>query len=89
MCRRGLVTDLVTDLVTTIRAIITTIARRGRSRFFTVRVIRASLRPSFIDSGRTITLGRRATLTTRTQPAGSLVESTTEINDPVNVAGRA
>src|SRR3954452_21978088 len=47
--------------------IITTIARRSRTGSLAVRVIRASFRPSSIDSGRTNTLGRRATTTSRTR----------------------
>lgn len=44
----------------------TTIARRSRTGFFAVRVIRWSFWPSSIDNARTNTLGLRATLTSRT-----------------------
>ena len=69
--------------------IITTIARRSRTGSLELRVIRCSLRPSSIDSGRTNRLGLRATPTSRTRRAGSLAATTSEINYPVNHACRA
>jgi hypothetical protein len=45
---------------------VATIARRSRTGLFALREIRASLRPSSIDRSRTKTLGRRASLTSRT-----------------------
>jgi hypothetical protein len=58
----------------------TTIARRSRIGSFAVREILCSLRPSSMDNGRTNTLGRRATPTSRTRRAASLAGSTSEIN---------
>jgi hypothetical protein len=52
--------------------IITTIARRSRTGSLELRLIFWILRPSSIDSGRTNTLGRRATSTSRTRRAGSV-----------------
>src|SRR5690348_11985960 len=69
--------------------IITTIAPRSRTGFFALRVIRASLRPSSIDSGRTNTLGLRATPTSRTRCAGSVTSTNDEINYLVDSACRA
>jgi hypothetical protein len=50
----------------------TTIARRSRTGFFAVRVIRWGLRPSCMDNARTNPLGLRAICTSRTRRAGSL-----------------
>ncbi len=69
--------------------ITTTIARRSRIGFFALRVIRAGLRPSSIDSGCTNALGLRATPTSRTRRAGSLAGNTDETNYLVDPACRA
>jgi hypothetical protein len=67
----------------------TTIALRSLTGFFAVRVMRASFCPSIIDSGRTNTLGLRATFTSRTCGAGSLTRPVGEINYLVGSACRA
>src|SRR5690242_17333015 len=69
--------------------IITTIARRNRTGFFALRVIRASLRPSSIDSGRTNTLGLRAIPTSHTRCGSSVTRTNDEINYLVDSACRA
>jgi hypothetical protein len=65
------------------------IARRIRTGFFEVRVIRCNSRPSSIDNPLTNTLGLRVTSTSRTRRAGSVAGPTSEIDYPTNDAYRA
>jgi hypothetical protein len=65
------------------------IARRIRTGFFEVRVIRCNSRPSSIDNPLTNTLGLRVTSTSRTRRAGSVAGPTSEIDYPINDAYRA
>jgi hypothetical protein len=64
-------------------------ARRIRTGFFAVRVIRRSFWPSSMDDARTNTLGLRATPTSRTRRAGNVPGSPGEINYLVDPACRA